>query len=497
MMVEARPAPRKSMMPWMYDEIKFYDHQINGVRKLARMPSFLLGDDMGLGKSLQSLAVVVIDIIRGRCNKVLVVAPVSLRGNWADEINKFTTIPYVLLGEEVRPNGKIKTLRPAERSEQIEKFKAMEGPAILITNYEQIKPHLAELNSIGLSIAIFDEAHYIKNHKSQRTKAAHGLKVDRKFLLTGTPMLNQVNELWSLLYMIDKTHFSKYWSFLQRYAVFGGFKDKEIVGVKNEKELTEKLKSVMLRRLKSEVLDLPEVQYITRKVDLLPEQRRLYDMAANELQLEGDALDSPMEIENALTKFLRLKQICGTTKPFTGQDHSAKLDLAISDALELVENGHKVVVFTQFRDVLEAYADRLDTAAPEIPIWELHGGIRKEDRQEVVRQWSNSEKPGVIVCMLQVASVGLNMTAARHAQFIDKLFVPGLNQQAVDRLHRIGASETQAIQILEYICRNTIESRVEQILTKKKKLFETIVNEPDFKRRLIAAMMKADEDDEE
>jgi SNF2 family DNA or RNA helicase len=307
-------------------------------------------------------------------------------------------------------------------------------------------------------------------------------------------MLNQVNELWSLLHMINPNAYPKYWTFCQRYALYGGFKDKQIIGVKNEKELTEQLQAVMIRRLKSEVLDLPEVQTITRKVDLSPEQRKIYDKAFNDLLITLPDDPDPVEIENALTKFLRLKQICGTTLPFTGEDHSSKLDLVTEDVMELLNNGHKVVVFTQFRPVLEAFCTRLDKAMPEIPIWELHGDIKKEFRQPAVREWSEHDGPAVIACMIQVASLGLNMTAARHGLFIDKMFTPGVNQQAVDRLHRIGASETQPVQILDYICKNTIENRVEQILTTKKKLFETLVNTPDYKRRLLQALMEQDDD---
>jgi SNF2 family DNA or RNA helicase len=473
--------PRKSLEPWIKDEVHFYPHQIDGVRTLARRRSFLLADDMGLGKSLQALTVFAVDVVQGYSKTAIVVAPVTLKGNWSDEIEKFSRFPHVVLDGT-----------PAKRRKQIEEFRQIDGPKILVVNYEQVVTHKDDLNSLLFDIAIFDEAHYLKNPKAQRTKACLMLYSRRSFLLTGTPMLNHVDELWSILNRIDPVKWPKYWSFLNRYAVFGGYKDKQIIGVKNELELTERLKDVMVRRLKKDVLDLPEVQYIERRVDLEKEQRTLYDEVANELRLptpDGD----PQDIENALTKFLRLKQICGTTLPFTGEDVSSKLTLAVSDDVELLENGERVVVFTQFRDVQRAYIDRLKKARPNTPIFELHGDVPTDGRQQVVKQWGMTQEPGVIVCMLQVAGVGLNMTQARHGSFIDKLFVPGLNQQAVDRLHRIGQSETQQVQIREYLCRNTIESRVNQILRTKKKLFGEIVEtDPNWKRKLIAAMREDD-----
>jgi len=488
---QVRDGIRKSMEPFIKDEVQFYEHQITGIRKMMVMRNFLCADDMGLGKSLQSIVVAAGDIIRGWAEKVIVVAPISLKGNWSDEFDKFSRIPHMIFGQAIDPKNpeRMRSLTPKKREEQLNEFAAMQGPRVLIVNYEQVHKHLNDLNRIGFHIAIFDEAHYLKNPKAQRTKACHKLRANRYFMLTGTPMLNQVNELWGILHLIDPVGYPKYWTFQSRYCVFGGFQDKQIIGVKNEKELQERLNHVMIRRLKKDVLDLPDVQTIVKKLDLSDKQRKLYDQVESELQINIVGHESPSEIENALTKLLRLKQICGTTLPFTGEDDSAKLDVAIEDAMEIVKNGHRLVVFTQFRDVLEAFANRLDKAMPEVPIWELHGGIAQHDRQPFVHQWSKDPTPGVIVCMLQVAGVGLNMTAARHGMFLDKLWVPGLNQQAVDRLHRIGQSETQPVQILEYHMKGTVETRVEYILKTKSKLFGTIVNDVDFKKRLMEALM--------
>lgn len=510
---------RGSLHPFIKDAVKYYEHQVTGVRTMAYMQNFLCADDMGLGKSLQALTVAAIDLYRGWCEKIIIVCPVTLRGNWADEITKFTGgIQFMMFGETVNKDGNRKKLGPAARETQLKEFAEWVGPRILVCNYEQLIPHVKQLNRMAFDIAIFDEAHYIKNYQgidakgkakgAARSIAAHQLKTKRTMLLTGTPLLNQVNELWSLLHKMDPVAYPNYWSFVNRYCVFGGFKNKQITGVKNEKELLSRLQNYMVRRLKADVLDLPDVQIIQRRVDLTDSQRKLYDEANDNLKVEMQGFENPTEIENALTKFLRLKQICGTTLPFTGVDESSKLDLAIEDAIEVMKNGHKIVVFTQFRAVLEAFCQRLEAHGKkhkdeDFDVWELHGDVRSENRQPIVHEWSapsldakGKPKGAAIVCMLQIAGVGLNMTASRHAFFVDKLFVPGLNQQAIDRLHRIGASATQPVQVYEYICRKTIENRVEQILTTKKKVFNSIVNDDQsFKKRLIAALMAEEEED--
>lgn len=474
---------RKSLEPWIKDDITYYDHQISAIRELSKRKSFLLADEMGLGKSLQAITIFGIDVFRKWATSALVVCPVTLKKNWHEEFSKFTRIPCTILEGT-----------PLARKKILAEFSSQEGPRVLIINYEQVGSHVEELQGIKFDIGIFDEAHYLKNPKAQRTINCFSLKFRRVFLLTGTPMLNQVNELWSLLHLINPKQFPKYWSFVNRHCVWGGFQDKQIIGTKNEKELTEKLQDVMVRRLKKDVLDLPEVQYIERRVDLTKEQLKIYKEVMEELRLERHDSDKPDDIENALTKFLRLKQICGTTQPFTGVDVSSKLDLAIEDAVEILTNGHKIVVFTQFRGVLEAFCQRLDKNAPQFDIWELHGGVKQKDRQPSVKAWGNDCRPGALVCMLQVAGVGLNMTAARNALFLDKLFVPGLNQQAVDRLHRIGQSTSQSVQVHEYLCRNTIESRVNQILNSKKKIFGNIVeSDPSWKKKLMQALLEEED----
>lgn len=469
---------RKSLEPFIKDEIIYKDYQIEGIRQLARWKSFILGDDMGLGKSLQSLTVFGMDVIRGWAETLLIVAPVTLKGNWEDEVEKFTRFPSVTLSGP-----------PKTRAQQLDDFAKIVGPKILIVNYEQVIPHEKELDAFMFDAIVFDEAHYLKNPKAKRTKACQGVYSRRSFLLTGTPMLNHVNELWSLLHRVDPAGYPNYYSFISRYCVFGGWKDKQIIGVKNELELTERLQAVMLRRLSKDVLDLEEPQFIERRVDLHPEQAKLYNEVLNDLKLQRAGEPEPDDIENALTKFLRLKQICGTTHSFTEKDDSSKLDLAIEDALEILGNGHKLIVFTQFRDIIACYAERMK--AHGYAVYQLHGDVKQADRQPIVATWSQQKEPAVIVCMIQVAGVGLNMVAARHMQFIDKLFVPGLNMQAVKRAHRIGQDAKEPVQVFEYICRNTIENRVQQILKTKSNLFGQIVEtDPDWKKKLYKALME-------
>jgi len=476
---------RKSLEPWLKDSAHFYPHQVDGVRILANKKSFLLCDEMGLGKTLEAIAIFCVDVQRGLASTLVVVCPVSLKENWVDEFEKFTTIPTTVL-----PNNSNATAR----KKVIEEFKAGIGPRVLILNYEQVKPHLEDLNQrdpskkYAFDIAVFDEAHYMKNWKSARTKASLRLSARRNFMLTGTPILNNATELWPLLNKIDPVRWNNYWRFVNRHVVYGGYQDRQIIGVKNEVELQNILNEEMLRRFSADVLGLKPPVPIVRTVTLTREQRELYEQVKEELILMDLDSGEEKDINNALTKFLRLKQICGTTLSFTGEDNSAKFDRAIIDSVQIYEQGSKAIVFSQFRASMTAYQARLEEEG--IPTWMVNGSVKPADRSAVVKAWATDSRPGVIICGLQVAGIGLNMTAARYVQFLDKLYVPALNDQAIARSNRIGQDITKAVVVVYYLAKDTIESRIEAILNTKQKTFDTVVNMDFSWRRNFLQLLK-------
>jgi len=487
------PEPRKSLEPFLKDSVMYYPHQPPAIRKMAKMVSFLLADDMGLGKSLQALTVFCIDLKMGKAETLIVVCTTTLRENWADEIEKFTRLPYTRLGEIPHPTrrGEMKSLTPARREQQLVEFIHQLGPRILICNYEQLAnvQHAATLRSFKFSTAIFDEAHYIKNANAKRTKAALSVRSDRSFMLTGTPMLNQVNELWTLLHRISPREFPKYWTFVNRYCVFGGYENRQIIGVKNEAELKKILGRVMIRRLKDDVLDRTKPTYIQHKVGLSEFQRKLYDQVEDDLYLE-DGDGNQLDVENALTKFLRLKQICNTPYSIDPSfpDDSLKLDRVVEVTEELAKRNEKFVQFTQFRGTMAAMSGRI-LKANLGPLYLLNGDVPTSERVPVVKRWANQPGSAVLLCMTQVAGVGLNMVGASECGFIDKLFVPGLNKQAVDRLDRIG--QPKPVLVHEFIARGTIESRVEAILASKEMLNTDIIEGGVGMAKLIAALKRS------
>ena len=478
-----RPA-LDQLAPYLRDGISFYRHQVEGIDWMWDKRSFLLADDPGLGKTIQSLVVCAIHAkltkdTTGSDSAFLIVCPSSLKRNWAAEIAKFTELDAVIL------NGS-----PIKRAEQLEQFRAINGTKYLIVNYEQIPAHLDELRAMVFDIVIADEAHYLKTPDSKRTQAFCALAPSRRFMLTGTPILGHVDDLWVILDQVQPGEWGTFKGFVATFCVFGGHNGKSVVGVKNEKRLMEGLSLMMLRRRKEDVLDLPEVQYITRTVDLLPEQRSAYNKALKEMSLErGEGIEDE-EIDGPMVRFLRLKQICSTTATvrLDGADHSGKLDLAVQDAKLITDAGEKIIAFTGFRGAMACYVNRLLTALPDVPIWVLHGDVPSDSRQDVVTAWGSQPGPAILVCITQVAGVGLNMTQARNVQFLDLDVTPANNAQAVARAHRIGATG-DSIKVWVYEAEDTVDQRVNQIIATKQQTNDLII-EASAAANVVASEMK-------
>lgn len=467
---------RGSLDYWIRPEIELKPYQEEGVKWLKNKKGAILGDEMGLGKTIQALFTFGMHVWmtvkknpEARCTMVAVV-PASLRMNWQDEIEKFTYFDYcVATGSNA-----------VERFKQIERFKKIDNHKILVINYEILGDHLQQINSMNVDLLVADEAHVMKNRETNAYKWTSQIARKRTLAMSGTPMTNQVDDLWTLLDFVTPGQWGTFAGFKAKYCVLGGFNGKQVTAVKNERQLNTRLSQVMLRREIDNVIDLPEVNIIKRMVSLTGKPREMYNYLATEHKLQKYIPHlTPEEEENLewpMVRQLRFRQICSSPCTLVpGWDESPKLDLAIEDATELLDNGHKLIVFTQFRPIIEAYKRRLEKARPGTKVYEIHGNVPKDKRQKIVKEWSADGSPAVIIGIIKAMGVGLNMTAANHAQFIDKEFSPGLNDQCVGRLRRVGSEHHTSIQVFEYMVKNSAEYRVEQIIKDKKFSFDAII----------------------
>ncbi len=420
----------------------------------------ILGDEMGLGKTIQAISFILSNLPA----KTLIVAPTSLIYNWSSEIEKFApTIKYAII------NG--------SKDERINILGNIENYDVLITTYNLIKRDIEEYEKIQFDYCFIDEAQYIKNCSSQNAVAMKKIKAIRKFALTGTPVENSLMELWSIFdfimpgYLFDEKRFSvRYHKKLNE--------SEEVL-----KELNMLTKPFILRRYKKDVIkELPLKIEKKLLVSMSEEQEKIYSIYANhaksliEKKVKDDDLKtSKIEILSYITK---LRQICLDPSVLINDylGTSGKIDALIEILNQGIEEGHKILVFSQFTSVLKNIATRFNSE--NILYSYLDGSIPAEKRLELVNEF-NEGNNSVFLISLKAGGTGLNLTSADIVIHFDPWWNPAVEDQATDRAHRFG--QTNIVEVIKLISKNSIEEKIVDLQDEKRKLIERIIdNENDI-----------------
>jgi SNF2 family DNA or RNA helicase len=434
-----------------------YPFQQAGVEFLKRTPKALLADEMGLGKTVQAAAL----LKELKPSRVLVICPASVMSCWERELS--TWYPEVRV---LALRGSVK-----ERAAALKGSLASSEPIVVIINYEVVHK-MAELSGVSWEALIVDESHRVKNRKAKVTRAVSLLakQVPRTILLTGTPILNRPDDLWSQLNILYPDRYRSYWRFVETYCRlrYNGF-GWEVRGPRDPEKLWKEISPFTLRREKSQVLrDLPPKVTQQIWVDLEGEQLELYQQMKNELIARLEL--GEVAAFSAVVQLLRLRQIC--VEPSVMFSDPAPLSGAKAQALEdILEGGvQKVVIFTQWSRVVRAVSKFLEKKG--ISHVCLTGETPQSERARIIEGFQNSPI-GAFVSTIGAGGVGITLTAADTVVFLDKEWTPALNQQAVDRLHRIGQRST--VWIYEILARGTVEEYVERLLAQKCEWSESIL----------------------
>lgn len=452
--VEALDAP-----PGFQGELRPYQREGLGWLDYLRRFDFggILADDMGLGKTVQVLAL----LQRRRARRQgrgpsLIVVPRSLVFNWLQEAARFT--PRLKVLDYTGPN------RHVLRDE-------FDEHDLVVTTYGTLRSDIVELSKIQFDYAILDEAQAIKNSDSQAAKAARLLKARHRLAMSGTPIENHLGELWSIFEFLNPGMLGTATVFKRHAGGLSG-QDEEA-----RKLLARALRPFILRRTKAQVVkDLPEKTEQTLHCDMEPAQRQLYEELRAHyrnalLRKDPDELrGSKIEVLEAL---LRLRQAAchpGLINPERVGDASAKLDMLIPQLEEVIEEGHKVLVFSQFTSFLAIVRERLDQQ--KIPYEYLDG--RTRNREEHVERFQTDPDIPVFLISLKAGGLGLNLTAAEYVYLLDPWWNPAVEAQAIDRSHRIG--QTQRVFAYRLICRDTVEQKILELQQRKRELADAILN---------------------
>jgi SNF2 family DNA or RNA helicase len=399
----------------------------------------LLADDMGLGKTLQALCAV-----RGR---TLVVAPTSVLHNWVREIERF------------RPGLSCALYHGPRRSLD-------RGADVTIASYAILRLDADRLAGEKWDTAILDEAQAIKNPDSQVARAAYRLAADFRVTLSGTPVENRLDELWSQFHFINRGLLGGRRDFEERYA-----KPIGAGATKAAERLRARVRPFLLRRVKKEVApELPPRTDVVLRATLRENERDTYDaVRAATIRNVVDVLASGSGVLAALEALLRLRQAACHPALLPGQvaETSSKIELLMELVDEAVAEGHKMLVFSQWTSLLDLVEPHFHTAG--FAFARLDGSTR--NRGDVVDRFQSPDGPPILLASLKAGGVGLNLTAADHVFILDPWWNPFVEDQAADRAHRIG--QDRPVSVYRLVAADTVEERVLALQEKKREIAET------------------------
>lgn len=420
----------------------------------------ILADDMGLGKTVQALSFIQhFKQSRGKL-RALVVCPTTLIYNWENEIKKFTSdLTYHIHHGGAR----------AREKETIENFD------VIITTYGTLRSDIKLLVTIDFDYLVLDESQAIKNPASKVTRAASLLKAKNRLCMSGTPLQNNTFDIYAQMNFLNPGMLGTMEFFRQEFAI-----PIDKFGEEDRKDHLRKiLYPFILRRTKEQVArDLPEKQEMILYCEMEDEQRRIYDAYRNDYrnQILGSIETQGIQKSQLtiLQGLMKLRQICDSPAILNEEDkfenHSIKLDELAREITENIGN-HKALVFSQFLGMLALIKERLKQLGISYEYFD--GSTSAPDREKAIQSFQNDDTVRVFLISLKAGGVGLNLTAADYVYIVDPWWNPAVEQQAIDRTHRIG--QTKNIFAYRMICKDTIEDKIIQLQEKKRALAKELI----------------------
>ncbi len=461
-----------------------FGYQYEGIAWLFSQKAALLADEMGLGKTMQTITALRLLLRSGQVRRVLLICPKPLIPNWQREFKLWAEELPVTVVEGDGPRRRMLWQLP--------------GSLILLANYELVvrdfqellgecrvqspastaaglthdglgrplptgrqRRHddpsssspLATLNSPlpSFDLVVLDEAQRIKNRESLTATIARAIPRKRSLCLTGTPIENRPEEMASLFEFLGVI---------------------PPAGCPDVRQLTQLSREYVLRRTKDLVMtDLPPRLDRDEVIELAPAQKLAYEQAEKEGVMHLNELGEQISIQNVFELVLRLKQITNFD-PLTGE--SAKLDRLVADMEEIAASGGKAILFSQWTRTLDWLAPRLKMANPLI----YHGGIPARQREPILHQFRHDPRAHLLLMSYGTGAVGLNLQFAGYVFLYDRWWNPAVEDQAINRAHRIGSTASQII-VSKFLCKDTIEERIDRVLKQKRELFASVLGEGD------------------
>jgi len=444
-------------------------YQMRGYSWLAFLRRWGLGaclaDDMGLGKTIMALALIQRDWEADGKRPVLLVCPTSVVGNWQKEAAGFTPdLPVMVHHGIARTKG---AALKAEAQKQ----------ALVISSYALLHRDFETLKEVPWSGVILDEAQNIKNPETKQAKAARALKTGYRIALTGTPVENNIGDLWSIIEFLNPGFLGTQSEFKRTFFV--------PIQANRDQEAVKRLKSLtgpfILRRLKTDksiITDLPEKMEMKVFCTLTREQASLYAAVVKDATSK---LNSSVGIQRkgvVLATLSKLKQVCNHPAQLLGDNsaipgRSGKLARLTEMLEELIQVGDRALVFSQFAEMGDILQRHLQEVFGREVLF-LHGGVPKQRRDRMVERFqAGGDGPQIFLLSLKAGGVGLNLTRANHVFHFDRWWNPAVENQATDRVFRIG--QTKNVQVHKFLCVGTLEEKIDEMIERKQEIAEGVV----------------------
>ncbi|MCB4995924.1 SNF2 family helicase [Streptococcus mutans] len=439
--------PEDFSLPEFEVNASLRDYQVRGIKWMSMLDKYgfggILADDMGLGKTLQTLSFLTSRLDKD--SKVLILSPSSLIYNWQDECQKFTPQLDVAVSYGLK----------AVRDEII-----AENHQITITSYASFRQDFNLYNQLNFDYLILDEAQVMKNTQTKIAQSLRAFDAKNCFALSGTPIENKLLEIWSIFQIVLPGLLPTKKEFLKM----------------EPQSVARYISPFIMRRRKEYVLpELPDLIEINYHNELIDSQKAIYLAQLRQMQ-DGIRHSSDSEINRQKIEILsgitRLRQICDTPKLFMNyDDDSGKLASLRELLLQIKENGHRALIFSQFRDMLDLAEKEI--GALGLTSYKMTGSTPANERQEMTHAFNNGSKDTFLIS-LKAGGVGLNLTGADTVVLIDLWWNPAIEMQAISRAHRIGQKEN--VEVYRMITRGTIEEKILELQESKKNLVTTVLD---------------------
>ncbi|WP_010239647.1 DEAD/DEAH box helicase [Clostridium arbusti] len=425
-------------------------YQIDGFKWFENLNDLgfggILADEMGLGKTVQTIAF----LISEKGKKALIITPTSLIYNWKDEIERFA--PRLRVG-----------VAHGNMTKQEKLINELQQYDVILTTYGTLRNNISIYEAVDFDHCIIDEAQNIKNPIAQSTMAVKRVKSKTKFALTGTPVENNLTELWSIFDFVMPGYLYSKEIFYEKFI----FNNEE--GLENLKLL---IKPFILRRIKMEVIeDLPDKMEKKMLVEMTSAQKAIYNTYIRDIREKmKNNSEAKIEVFSYLT---RLRQICLdpslVIEEYKGG--SGKVNLALQLIEKQIANNGKLLLFSQFTSVLNKIGHVLNEKG--IEYFHIYGSTNPKERIKLVNEFNNGDKVKVFLISLKAGGTGLNLTSANLVIHFDPWWNPAVEDQATDRAHRIG--QKNIVEVIKLVSRGTIEEKIILLQESKKQLIDSII----------------------